>query len=266
MMLAGGPRDEGSMLSVSCHIINHMWFPMIVGQDEKEHTWMDEGLATFHQTEAIGEYWNAPEVWDPGLQPYYRLAGTGFEVESMRHGDLFPIGTNARGLDSYNKPSVFLHALRSIVGNELFDRAMREYAVRWAYRHPTPFDLFNTFEDITGRDLDWFWRPAFFETWTLDQAIDSVGISDEALTVYVRDLGLIPMPTTLTVTYSDGRVESASIPVQHWLSGEIKAEISMPAGYPVHVVLDPSGALPDIDRSNNTWTTERPARRFTDAR
>lgn len=253
MMLAGGNRDDGSLLSVSSHIVSHMWFPMIVGQDEKEYTWMDEGLVTFNQTEEIGAFWNTDEVWDPERQAYYQIAGTGYEVESMRHGDLFPIGTNARGLGSYNKPSVFLHALRGLVGEETFYRAYREYAARWQYKHPTPYDFFNTFEDVIGVDLDWFWRPAFFETWTLDQAIAKVENTDQAVRVTVADLGLIPMPVPISVTYSDGRVEETRISVDVWLTGVREASTTFSPGNPVRVEIDEAGFLPDIDRTNNVW-------------
>lgn len=253
MMLAGGNRDDASMLSVSYHIGSHMWFPMIVGQNEKMYTWMDEGLATYNQTEGIGTFWKAPEVWMPELQPYYRLANTGYEVESMRHGDLFPIGTNARGLGSYNKPSVMLHALKGILGDELFSRAYRAYAQRWAYKHPTAFDFFNTFEDVVGKDLDWFWRPAFFETWTLDQSIGRVDSIDSGIAVTIVDLGLTPMPTPVTVTYGDGRVETKSVPVETWLSGAREAVVMFSAGLPTRVAIDDGAFLPDVDRTNNVW-------------
>ncbi|HUF11348.1 MAG TPA: M1 family metallopeptidase [Rhodothermales bacterium] len=251
--LIGGSRSPGALFSVTYHEIGHMWFPMIVGQDEKKFTWMDEGLTSFNQTNGIRDFNDSPDVWRPDRQPYYRIAGSGYEVESMRHGDEYPYGTDARGLASYNKPAVMLHALRGLLGEDLFYKAFRAYAHRWAYKHPTPFDLFNTFEDVTGQDLDWFWTPAFFETWTLDQAVAAVEAGEVEVKVTIKDLGLTPMPAPVTVTYADGRQESERLGVEPWLEGARETSLTFPPGQVAKVEIDPEGFLPDVDRSNNVW-------------
>lgn len=254
MTLIGGfNRSPGSLFSTTYHEVGHMWFPMIVGQDEKEHTWMDEGVTSFHQTDGRGAFHQDPDVWRPERQPYYNIAGTGYEVESMRHGDNYPFGTSARNLASYNKPAVMLNALRGILGREVFTEALREYARRWAYRHPTPFDLFNTFEDVAGQDLDWFWTPAFFETWTLDHGVSSVVPGEVEVQVNIQDLGLTPMPVPVTVTYADGRQESSRLGVDPWLEGARETSLTFPPGDVVRVEIDPEGFLPDVNRANNVW-------------
>ena len=86
-------------------------------------------------------------------------------------------------------------------------RAYREYGRRWQWKHPTPHDLFNTFEDVSGRELDWFWRTWFYETWTLDQAVGSVTPGAGGTSIVIRDRGLAPMPAVVTVTYEGGRAE-----------------------------------------------------------
>jgi aminopeptidase N len=149
---------------------------------------------------------------------------------------------------------VFLNALRWIVGDNLFSAAIKEYATRWSYRHPTPYDLFNTFEDVIGEDLDWFWTPAFFETWTLDQAITGVEADESAVTVTVRDLGLVPMPVFLTVTYADGSEETGMIGVETWLQEARMATVVFSGGEPVRVEIDRDRHLPDMNRSNNIWS------------
>ena len=174
MTLIGRDRTERSLFGVTFHEISHMWFPMVVGQDEKSFAWMDEGLTSFNTTEANKAFWQDSTVWNPEKHSYYRLAGSGFEVEPMRHSDQYPYGTPARGVASYNKPAVGLHALRGIVGEEAFMTAYREYADRWQYKHPTPYDLFNTFNDVLDQDLDWFWTTMFYETWTHDLAVGNV--------------------------------------------------------------------------------------------
>lgn len=253
MTLIGGGRSENGLFSVTYHEIGHMWFPMIVGQDEKEYTWMDEGLTSFNQSNGIRDFDDNPDVWKPDRQSYYGIAGTGYEVESMRHGDEYPFGTDARNIASYSKPAVMLHALQGLLGDDPFYEAYREYARRWAYKHPTPYDLFNTFEDVTEQDLDWFWRPAFYETWTLDQGVASVDSNDDGVNVTIHDFGLTPMPAPVKVTYTDGREETRMVDVGVWLAGNREATLVFPAGDVTKVEIDPGEFLPDVDRSNNVW-------------
>lgn len=249
----GGARSDRGLFGVTFHEIGHMWFPMIVGENEKNFTWMDEGLTSFNTSEATADFWDV-DAWSPRAQSYYRIAGTGDEVEPMRHGDRYPLDTPARGIASYNKPAVALNALRSMVGNDAFYRAYREYAHRWAFKHPQPYDLFNTFNDVLGQDLDWFWTTMFFETWTLDQAIGDVESGRQGVVVRIDDLGLSPFPSPVRVTYSDGRTVEKEVPVSVWLGGARTAELTFPAGSVSKVEIDPSLALPDVDRENNVWT------------
>lgn len=253
MTLIGGNRDDQSLFRVTLHEIAHMWFPMIVGQDEKQFTWMDEGLTSFNTAEGASVFWNE-DRWEPRRQSYYFIAGTGQEVEPMRHGDRYPLDTPARGIASYNKPAVALHALRGLVGQERFLAAYREYARRWAYKHPQPYDLFNTFEDVLGEDLDWFWTSLFYETWTLDHAVKNVEQRSDAAIITIADLGLTPMPVPLRITYADGTVLEERIPVSEWLSDKTEVQLTLPAGTIERVEIDPEQFLPDVDRENNRWT------------
>ncbi|MEM6646783.1 MAG: M1 family metallopeptidase, partial [Bacteroidota bacterium] len=250
--LIGGTRTPQSLFGVTFHEIAHMWFPMVVGQNEKRFTWMDEGLTSFNTSEASAAFWQA-DSWNPGRQSYYFIAGTGNEVESMRHGDRYPVGTPARGIASYNKPAVALHALRGLFGDEKFYAAYAEYARRWTYKHPQPFDLFNTFEDVLGQDLDWFWTSLLYETWTLDHAVQAVESGRDGVEVVIADNGLTPMPALVRITYADGTTDEGVVPVQTWLDGNRTARLRFDAGTVTRVELDPNLYLPDIDRANNTW-------------
>lgn len=257
MTLIGGARDDRSLFGVTYHEISHMWFPMIVGTNEKEHTWMDEGTTSFNTNEGVRDFFET-EAWAPGEQSYYRLAGSSLEVESMRHGDDYPYGTPARVIASYNKPAVMLHALRGVLGEETFFEAYRTYAERWAYKHPTPYDFFNTFEEAAGEDLDWFWRPALYETWTMDQAIAGVEHrSDSSAAITIEDEGRFPLPVLLRITYADGSVQEQRVPVDAWLSGERTATVQASgSGAVTRVEIDPEQYMPDVDRSDNVWTAD----------
>jgi hypothetical protein len=252
--ITGSPRDSVALYGVTVHEIAHMWFPMIVGSDEKRNMWQDEGLTSFND-------WNAAVEFFPGISAetlmgtsYSRAARAGTELEIMRHGDHY-MRDAARTVAAYDKPMVVLHALRGLLGEETFMRAYREYGRRWINRHPQPQDMFNTFNDVTGRDLSWFWRAWFYETWTHDQAIAGVRRSGEGLVVTVEDRGSAPMPTRLVITRSDGTTERAEIPVEVWLRGQTTAVHSVEnAATVTRIEIDPDGFFPDLDRSNQTWT------------
>ena len=254
----GGGRNDRSLFGVTFHEIAHMWFPMIVAQNEKAYTWMDEGLTSFNTAEARRDFFDDQESWSPERQSYYRIAGTGFEVEPMRHGDQYPYGTSARGIASYNKPAVALHALRGIVGQDDFMKAYRAYADRWKWKHPTPYDLFNTFEDVLGQDLDWFWTTMFFETWTLDQGIKSVEQNSDGVFITIEDHGLSPMPSPIRVTYEDGTQIEKTVPVDLWLEGARETTLTFDPGNIKNVEIDPNKFMPDINRENNVWTGNTP--------
>jgi aminopeptidase N len=271
MTLIGGARNDQSLFGVTHHEIGHMWFPMIVGSNEKAFTWMDEGLTSYNTNVGFGDFFDgsaenrpAVDAWARGRQAHYFLAGTGFAVEPMRHNDLYPLGGGtpqvdpvqnaSRGVASYSTPAVLLRAVEGLYGRDRFLEAYREYARRWAYRHPYPYDLLNTFEDVLGDDLDWLWTPTLFETWTVDQAVAAVEEAPQGVRVTVEDRALAPMPMPVTVTYADGRTETQTVPVQTWLGGARTAVLTFPPGDATAVVIDADDYLMDADRSNNTWT------------
>jgi hypothetical protein len=185
MITFNGPRTElqedGSrtysrgerrfLVGVVIHEIGHTYFPMVVNSDERQWTWMDEGLNTFLQ-------FIAEQEWE-GDYPSQR-GEPRWIVDYMKSAEQVPIMTNSESLmqfgnNAYAKPATALVILReTILGRELFDFAFREYAQRWKYKRPTPADLFRTLEEASGVDLDWFWRGWFYTTDHVDIALDRV--------------------------------------------------------------------------------------------
>ena len=254
----GGPRDTTALYSVIVHELGHQWFPMQVGNDEQRYAWMDEGLTRFNQTDAMNAYFAGMDRFALSMSRYLDLVRGDGEVEVMRHGDLFPVTTDAYGVETYEKTSVALRALRAVLGDSVFQTAYREYGRRWVGRHPTPWDFWNTFEEVAGRDLDWFWRTWWYETWPLDQAIGAVRPRGAALEVVIEDRGLAPMPVRLAVTRRDGTVERREVPVDVWLGGARSTTVRLPRGADVvRIAIDPEGLFPDVDRSNQEWRRER---------
>ncbi len=161
------------MLGVIIHEVGHNFFPMIINSDERQWSWMDEGLNTF--VEYLTE-----ELWDNKFPSRRGPAFSITDYMKLPKDQLEPIMTNSEniigfGPNAYAKPATGLNILReTIMGRELFDYAFKEYARRWAFKHPTPADLFRTMEDASAEDLDWFWRGWFYSTDVTDIALDSV--------------------------------------------------------------------------------------------
>lgn len=173
------PREDGTysastkydLITVIIHEVGHNYFPMIVNSDERQWSWMDEGLNTFLQ-------YLAEQEWE---QDYPSQRGEPeLIVPYMQSTNQVPIMTNSDsimqfGPNAYSKPATALNILReTILGRELFDFAFKEYARRWKFKRPMPADFFRTMEDATARDLDWFWRGWFYTTDHVDIALDKI--------------------------------------------------------------------------------------------
>lgn len=246
-----------SLYGVTAHEIAHMWYPMIISTNERRYTWIDEGFTTFHTQQANIDYWGKDRFSNSDLfAGYLRIAGTDFEGEMMRWSDFHYPGP-AYGVASYPKPASVLTALRGLLGEELFMKALHELTDRWKYKHPYPWDVFNTFEDVSERDLSWFWRSWYYENWTLDQSIKNVVTKEDEIIIEIEDLGNIPMPVLLRIELEDGTVLDAELDMTDWLNGLRTTQYRMSVDSPVvKVEIDPDVLFPDVDRSNNVWQRE----------
>ncbi|MGZ3943123.1 MAG: M1 family metallopeptidase, partial [Bacteroidia bacterium] len=171
-----GTYSEGTkygMLGVIIHEVGHNFFPMIVNSDERQWSWMDEGLNTFVEYLTEEEFDNNyPSTRGPAnkIVDYMRLPKEQLEPIMTNSENIIQFGPNA-----YSKPATALNILReTVMGRELFDFAFKEYAKRWAFKHPTPSDFFRTMEDASAVDLDWFWRGWFYDIEPVDISLDSV--------------------------------------------------------------------------------------------
>lgn len=190
-----GTYSEGiknGMIGVIIHEVGHNFFPMIINSDERQWSWMDEGLNTF--VEYLTE-----ERWDNKFPSRRGPAHTIVDYMRLPKDQLEPIMTNSEniiqfGPNAYSKPATGLNILReTIMGRELFDKAFKTYSKRWAFKHPEPADFFRTMNDASAENLDWFWRGWFY-------GIDPVDISIDKVTVATPDLDATPKPQEVTYT------------------------------------------------------------------
>ncbi|MGW8267478.1 MAG: M1 family metallopeptidase, partial [Longimicrobiales bacterium] len=247
--------DPVALYSVTAHELAHMWIPMIVGSNEKRHAWIDEGSTTFLENQVKTDYW--PGLPDPDaeeMENYLLVARVEMEQSMMRHGDYYEPGPGY-GTASYAKPASLLVTLRNLLGEETFTEAYRTFITEWAFKHPSPWDFFNTFERAAGMDLDWFWVSFYYETWALDHAVGSVDRDGDDTVITIEDRGFAFLPARVRIETSSGEVLEREVPVTHWLTGAVSAQIRVPAsrGDVVLVVVDPRAEFPDLNRENNLW-------------
>jgi hypothetical protein len=250
-------EDKAELYNVVTHEIGHMWYPMIVGSDERRYAWMDEGFNTFINTFSEQDYWNRDDT--DTRRSEIRFV-TGLDQSPTAQPILTPANryrTNDNlGSLAYVKPSIVLLSLRNkVLGPEVFDTAFREYTRRWAFKHPQPADFFRTMEEVSGRDLSWFWRGFFLTTAALDQTVESVKLGpDGTALVTIRSLGAAVMPVELELGFADGAHETVKLPVEIWYNGNRYVYRVPPGRQIVSARVNPDGLFPDVNPTNDGWT------------
>ena len=277
-------RVKYTMIKVTIHEVGHNFFPMIVNSDERQWTWMDEGLNSYLEMLAELAYdKNFPMSRGLPKNIVNYMSGDQSKIAPiMSKGDnVYSFGNNA-----YGKPATGLWMLReTIMGKELFDHAFKTYAQRWMFKHPTPEDFFRTMEDASGVDLDWFWRGWFFTTDITDIGIkgvkkfysskvdeDSVGFIEDTSEglgfskkqskyhyeiTYEKPGGLV-MPIIVEFTFKDGSKERKTYPAQIWRYTDDEVTKVFSSSKEIESILvDPDLETADVDTSNNSFPREK---------
>ncbi|MGJ8745897.1 M1 family metallopeptidase [Polaribacter sp.] len=279
-------RTKYRMIKVTIHEVGHNFFPMIVNSDERQWTWMDEGLNSYVEMLAELAYdkdFPITRGYPKNIVAY--MSGDQSKIAPiMSKGDhVYEFGNNA-----YGKPATALWILReTIMGKELFDHAFRTYAQRWMFKHPTPADFFRTMEDASAMDLDWFWRGWFYTTDVTDIGIKGVkkfytdntntynvnfiedttpGLSFGAQKnpnskfhyeiTYNKPGGLV-MPIIVEFSYKDGTKERKTYPAQIWrLNDNEVTKVFSSDKEITKIEIDPDLETADVDTSNNSFPKE----------
>lgn len=289
----GRPNADGTysdrvkyrMIKVTIHEVGHNFFPMIVNSDERQWTWMDEGLNSYVEMLAELAYdKNFPITRGYPKNIVKYMSGDQSKIAPiMSKGDnVYEFGNNA-----YGKPATALWILReTIMGHELFDHAFRTYSKRWMFKHPTPADFFRTMEDASGVDLDWFWRGWFYTTDVNDIGIknvkkyhtktdgDNVNFIEDKTEglgfgakkakeskyhyeiTYNKPGGLV-MPIIVQFNYKDGSSERKVYPAQIWRYNDKEVtKVFSTTKELSKITIDPNQETADVDTSNNNWPKE----------
>mgnify|MGYP003584075083 FL=1 len=241
---------------VTDHEFGHNWFPMIVGSNERMYAWMDEGFNTFINSLSEKEF-NKGEYYSPKTLQSMAFAFNSAQLEPVSTP---PDNLKERNLGylGYYKPAAGLTILReNILGEERFDKAFKEYIKRWAFKHPTPEDFFRTMENVSGEELNYFWRGWFLNKWKIDQAIKNVkyvnGDFTKGAIVTLENIGQLPMPVQLELKFKDGTSQNLNLPVEIW-KRNIEWTFEVPSTKEIiSVQLDPKGSLPDANVSDNIF-------------
>jgi aminopeptidase N len=250
-----------ALWGVTDHEFGHIWFPMIVGSNERKFAWMDEGFNTFINdlsTQAFknGEFKEESVFSDPNSS--FLVKYTFSDQMDGLYNIPDVIQEDNLGITAYMKPAQMLHALRNeVLGEARFDRALKEYIRRWAYKHPTPWDFFHTMENVSGENLSWFWRAWVLNSWKLDVSVKSVkaneGKPENGSTVTVANLEQMVMPVMVDIKEANGKSHRIKLPVEVWMRGAEYTFRAPTTSEIIEVGIDPDKKLPDMNRANNGW-------------
>ena len=254
-----GWESKGEELwGVTDHEFGHIWFPMIVGSNERLFAWMDEGFNTFINSLSSVDF-NNGEYKSP-VTDMHQMS------EAFTRPSIEPVFTAPdcfkemnMGMLAYYKPSAGLIMLREqILGKERFDNAFKTYVARWAFKHPTPDDFFRTIENVAGEDLNWFWRGWFINNWRFDQGITKVKYVKNnpklGVVISIENLEKMPLPVILDIKFKSGDVKRVNLPVEIWqknVDWSFKYDSTEEID---NITLDPEHVFPDVNTANNTWT------------
>lgn len=240
---------------VVMHEIAHTYMPFYMGINETEFGFMDEGWATTF------EYlFNIEEMGKRAAADFYKQFRVSNWLQAIAHGAEQPVITPGPKLDpytlgdnEYGKPSLGYLALKDLLGDALFKKALHEYMDRWHGKHPIPWDFFNSISDATGKNLDWFWKAWFFENNHIDYAVTDVKTSSGTTAVQVQNKGGMPAPFDLVVTYEDGTTASFHQSPAIWEKAGTEATIQLNTPKAVRSVKTEGGIFMDARPKDNEW-------------
>ncbi|WP_114936687.1 M1 family metallopeptidase [Mucilaginibacter endophyticus] len=239
---------------VQDHEIAHTYFPFYMGINESRYAFMDEGWATTFEL-LIG----ASEVGKEKAEALYKDFRVDRWIHDASTAEDQPVITPSSelrggyGNNSYGKPSLSYFALKDMLGDDLFKKALHGYMDRWHGKHPIPWDYFNSMSNITGKNLDWFFNNWFFTNYYIDLSLKGVSKSSGGYTASIKNIGGFAVPFDVKVTYADGSTESIHQTPAVWEKNQKQISVDIKTAKAIKSVTLDGGIFMDADESNNTW-------------
>lgn len=247
------PQEDAE---VTIHEIAHTYFPFMMGINERKYGWMDEGMAQF-----LPNYKTFMIDGRPFVPQQDNAAGFAF-IMSGKEQEVPPMilskqvnGYQAYAAAVYYRAALASTYLKEMLGDELYLRALHTYMERWQGKHPMPYDYFFTFNEATGQDLSWYWKPWLFEQTSADLGLGAVQTPARGRTrIEVKKVGGLPLPIDLTVKLADGSEQQFHETAAVWKNGKVSFVLEKAFAQPVREIKLGSSRVPDVNPKNNTWT------------
>lgn len=252
MMVNDSKADNfSSDIYLTSHEISHSYFPFYMGTNERKYAWMDEGWAVFLPMDFQILNGKDVDTRERNVNRYLDFAGTLFDVPLMVQS--YQLKSPSYRIASYQKAACTYDILKDILGKEGFTKCLREYIKRWNGKHPTPYDFFNTFNNVSGENLDWFFKPWYFEFGYPDLGITNVTEENGKLKIVVEKIGNYPVPIYLRIKTDNNEdieiYESAKV----WSNGVNKITFEKLAESNMKSIELGNKYIPDANLSNNTY-------------
>ena len=274
--LITGERSYPSLLSVTIHEVLHSWYQMLLGTNESYLAWMDEGFTSFAQNITFNNEFNdiykldSKNPLEGSYNRYYNFIKSGLEEPLSTHSDHF--STNqAYGVGSYTKGAIFLMQLGYIIGEEKLYSGLRRYYNEWKFKHPDEYDFLRIMEKESEIELDWYMDYWVKTTHQIDYSLEVFDKDKSTVSININRIGKMPMPIEVQVIYDDLKSENYYIPLSimrgekynsnddiillkdwEWVNESYQIDLDIEEKKINKIMLDPSGKMADVDKSNNT--------------
>ena len=240
---------------VAQHEIAHSYMPFYMGINETRYGFMDEGWATTFEL-----LFNRDKMPVAAADAFYKQFRVEYWIHDPAPDEDMPITTpgpnqNSGGLgnNQYGKPSLGYLAVKEMLGDVLFKKCLHEYMSRWNGRHPLPWDFFNTFNNASGKNLDWFWTNWFFSNYYIDLSVKNVSKTTTGYTLTVDNIGGMAAPFDVLLEYSDGTTETRHQSPAVWQANQKQVKVAIPTKKTIRSLTLDGGIYMDADESNNSW-------------
>ncbi len=273
-MLKGTGKIQ-DLVSVMVHESAHSWFYGILGTDEFQYPWMDEGFTSYAEAEILNKMGEADP--NPHADAYsgYVYMATELEIEPLTTPADYFSTNKSYGISAYSRGEIFLSQLKYVIGEKSFDKGMLEYYNKWKFKHPNPWDFLRIMEDVSGVQLDWYLNFWMNTNKTIDYTIEEVSSRDakNKTIAKLRRIGEMPMPLDITITTKEGDKYRYHIPLVSmfgakqdinvmvlkpwaWTSESYEWKLDFKAHEIKNIRIDPLLLMADINRANNMWTPD----------